>query len=68
MRLDDFRREYPELDGAPDVDTMGGLMVALVEAVPAAGESVVFRGLKLTAQVVDQRRVKELLVEVIRRK
>ena len=47
---------------------MGGLMVALVEAVPAAGESVVFRGLKLTAQVVDQRRVKELFVEVIRRK
>jgi putative hemolysin len=68
MRLDDFRREYPDLGELPDVDTLGGLLVSQLEVVPAAGESVVFRGLRLTARVVDDRRVKELAVEVIRKK
>lgn len=68
MRLDDFRREYPELGEVPDVDTLGGLLVSQLEVVPAAGEAVVFRGLKLTARAVDDRRVKELAVEVVRRK
>jgi len=67
MRLDDFRREYPELGDVPDVDTMGGLLVSVAEVVPATGEAVFFRGLKLTAQVVDERRVRELLVEVRRK-
>lgn len=66
--LDDFRREYPEIGVVPDVDTMGGLMVAQMEVVPAAGETLVFRGLKLTAQAVDERRVKELVVEVTKKK
>jgi putative hemolysin len=67
MRLDDFRREYPELGDVPEVDTMGGLLVSAAEVVPSAGEAVFFRGLKLTAQVVDERRVRELLVEVRRK-
>ncbi|MBI5383902.1 MAG: HlyC/CorC family transporter [Verrucomicrobia bacterium] len=68
MRLDDFRREYPDLGEGPGIDTMGGLMVALCEVVPAAGEAVVYRGLKLTAHVADERRVKEVLVESLRKK
>jgi putative hemolysin len=68
MRLDDFCREYPDLGEVRGVDTMGGLMVAQMEVVPAVGESVVFRGLKLTAQVADERHVKELLAEVVRKK
>jgi CBS domain containing-hemolysin-like protein len=68
MRIDDFRREYPELGGVPDVETMGGLMTSLMEVVPAMGESVMFRGLKLTAQWVEERRVRELMVEAVRRK
>jgi CBS domain containing-hemolysin-like protein len=64
----DFRREYPELGAVTAVDTMGGLLVSLLEAVPGAGESAVYRGLRLTAQVVDDRRVKELLVEVVKRR
>jgi CBS domain containing-hemolysin-like protein len=67
-RLDDFRREYPALGEVPGVDTMGGLMVSLMEVVPAAGEAVSFRGLKLTAQVVDDRRVRELLAETVNRR
>ena len=68
MRLDDFRREYPELGEVPDVDTMGGLLIHQLEVVPAQGESVMFRGLKLVAHSVDERRVRELMVEVAKRK
>lgn len=61
--IEDFRREYPNIGDVPDVDTMGGLLVRELEVVPAAGEAATFRGLKLTAQIVDDRRVHELLVE-----
>ena len=67
-RIDDFRREYPELGEVPAVDTMGGLLMNLLEVVPAPGQSAVFRGLRLTAQVADDRRTRELLVEVVRRR
>jgi putative hemolysin len=63
MRLEDFRREYPALSQAAEVDTMGGLMVALRETVPAIGESALFHGLKLTALAGDERRIREVLVE-----
>ncbi|HMJ90975.1 MAG TPA: hemolysin family protein, partial [Candidatus Acidoferrum sp.] len=62
MNVADFRREYPEL-GDVDVETMGGLLVSLLEVVPGAGDSVLFRGLKLTAHTVEERTVRELIVE-----
>jgi len=65
-RIDDFRREYAELGEVPGVETMGGLLVRLVETVPVPGESATYRGLKLTAHVTDQRRVKELVVEQLK--
>jgi putative hemolysin len=64
MRLDDFRREYPALGEVAEVETMGGLMMHQLGVVPAAGERVGFRGLSLTAQAVDERRVREVLVEL----
>src|SRR5581483_828159 len=67
MRLEDFRREYPALGEVPEVDTIGGLMVAERETVPAVGESVIFRGLKLTALAGDERRVRELRVETLKK-
>jgi putative hemolysin len=66
MRLDDFRREYPSLGDVADVETMGGLLSRLLDVIPSPGESSTFRGLKLTAQVTDERRVRELLVEVVK--
>ena len=63
LRLDDFRREYPALPDVAEVETMGGLLTSLLDVVPAPGESVTYRGLKLTAQAADERRVKEVLVE-----
>jgi putative hemolysin len=65
LRLDDFRREYPQLGEPPDVETMGGLLLNLMEVAPSPGDSVIFRGLKLTAQATDERRVREVLVEKV---
>src|SRR5216117_3371745 len=42
MRLDDFRRLYPELGELREVDTMVVVMIGLLEVVPAPGESRVF--------------------------
>jgi CBS domain containing-hemolysin-like protein len=64
MRLDDFRREHADLADMPGVETMGGLLVKLLDVVPNSGDAAAYRGLKLTAHAVDERRVKELLVEV----
>ena len=66
MRLEDFRREYSPLGEVPEVETMGGLLAHLAGVVPAAGESAAFHGLKLTAQLADERRVRELLVEQVK--
>jgi CBS domain containing-hemolysin-like protein len=66
LRLDDFRREYPALGEVPEVETLGGLLMSLLEVVPKPGDSAQFRGLKLTAQVTDERRVREVLVETVR--
>ena len=66
LRLDDFRREYPALGDVPEVETMGGLLASLLDVVPAQGQAATFCGLKLTAQVADERRVRELLVETVK--
>jgi putative hemolysin len=66
MRLDDFRREFPALGEVPEVETMGGLLAHLRGVVPEAGESALFRGLKLTAHAVDERRVRELMVQRVK--
>ncbi|HMP82056.1 MAG TPA: hemolysin family protein, partial [Verrucomicrobiota bacterium] len=66
MRVNDFRREHPTLGEVQEVETMGGLLTHLLGVVPLQGESATFRGLKLTAHVVDERRVRELIVEVSR--
>jgi putative hemolysin len=66
LRLDDFRREYPPLGQVEDVETMGGLLITLLQVVPSTGEAATFHGLKLIAQVTDERQVKEILVEVVK--
>ena len=63
MRIEDFRREYPQLESPSGVDTMGGLVVALAEVVPPQGVTVNVGRLRLAAKVADERRVREVLVE-----
>ena len=66
-RMDNFRREYPQLPDVPGVETMAGLVLNKMEVVPVAGESVIIGGLRLTVQSADERRIGELLVEVIKK-
>ncbi|MBI1840165.1 MAG: HlyC/CorC family transporter [Verrucomicrobia bacterium] len=65
MRLDDFRREYPALGEVEDVDTLGGLVLKMMEVVPLPGQSVRCFGLKLTVRQAEERRIRELLVEEV---
>ncbi len=67
MRLEDLRRECPQLGEVQDVDTVGGWVVQLSEVVPPVGVSFVRYGLKLTVKEADVRRVREVLVEVVGR-
>jgi putative hemolysin len=64
MSVDDFRREYPQMPEAPGgAVTMGGVLMNLLEVVPQAGQYARLGDLRLTAQAVDERSVRELLVE-----
>jgi CBS domain containing-hemolysin-like protein len=67
-RVEDFRREYPEIGEVRGIDTMGGLMVDQLGVVPAQGEFAFFRGLRLTATAVDERRVREVIAESLKRR
>jgi CBS domain containing-hemolysin-like protein len=66
LRLDDFGREYPSLGEVPEVETMGGLLMYLLDVVPNPGDGANFRGLRLTAKTTDERRVRELIVETLK--
>jgi CBS domain containing-hemolysin-like protein len=68
LRLDNFRREYPQLPEFPGCETMAGLALQQFEVVPAAGESVTVSGLRFTVQAADERRIRDLLVEVVKKR
>ena len=68
MRLDNFRREYGPLQDVPGVETMAGLVLSKLEVVPAQGDSVTTDGLRLTVQVADERHIRELLVEAVKKR
>ncbi|MGP8201199.1 MAG: hemolysin family protein [Limisphaerales bacterium] len=68
LRLDNFRREYGPLQDVPGVETMAGLVLNKLEVVPAQGDAVTIDGLRLTVQVADERRIRELLVEVVKKR
>ena len=52
----------------PGVDTVGGLILTQLGVVPGQGESIQFRGLKWTAALVDERRVREVLIETVKKR
>jgi CBS domain containing-hemolysin-like protein len=68
LRLDNFRREYPQLPEVTGCETMAGLALRQFEVVPAPGDSIMFAGLRLTVQAADERRIGELLVERVKKK
>jgi putative hemolysin len=68
LRLDNFRREYPQLPEFPGCETMAGLALQQFEVVPAVGESVTVAGLRLTVQAADERRILDLEVELVKKR
>ncbi|MGD0813629.1 MAG: hemolysin family protein [Verrucomicrobiota bacterium] len=68
LRLDNFRREYGLLQDVPGVETMAGLVLNKLEVVPVQGDAVTIDGLRLTVQAADERRIRELLVEVVKKR
>lgn len=63
MEIEDFLPYHAQLGNISEVDTMGGLFTMQLGYVPESEESIQFRGLTMTAKVVGERRVKELLVQ-----
>ncbi len=63
VTIGDFRRECADIGEVPEVETIGGLLTMLLDVVPNAGDSAVFRGLKIVATRVDDRAVREVTVE-----
>jgi len=68
VAVNDFRREYPSLRHVPGVETMAGFALDAFQVVPTVGESVTCGGLRLTVRAADERRIRELLVEVVKKK
>lgn len=67
LPIEDFQKLVPQLKSLKEIDTMGGLLVALKEVVPKIGDSIKFSGLELTVVSANDRRVKELIVKKIGR-
>ena len=61
--LEDFRREYPALERAPGVDTIGGLVTSQLDSIPAVDTEVEFSGLTFRVTRADTRRVLEVVAQ-----
>jgi putative hemolysin len=68
MRVEDFQREYPDLPDVAGAETMGGILLNELGVVPTPGQSTVYHGLRLTAQAADDRRIREVIVEAVRKR
>ena len=61
--LEDFRREYPQLQRVPGVDTVGGLVASKSDMIPPVGKEIYFSGLSLKVTHADGRRVLEVVAQ-----
>ena len=61
--LEDFRREYPQLQRTPGVDTIGGLVASKSNMIPPVGTEIYFSGLSLKVAQADGRRVLEVVAQ-----
>jgi CBS domain containing-hemolysin-like protein len=51
-----------DLDQGGDFETVGGLVFSALGHVPKPGETFVYKGLEITVQDADKRRVKEVRI------
>jgi CBS domain containing-hemolysin-like protein len=68
VRIDEFRREYPAIGDMDDCETLGGVVLNEAGVVPSVGDVINFRGLRFTINAADERRIREMQVEVIRKR
>jgi CBS domain containing-hemolysin-like protein len=68
VQIDDFRREYPAIGDIDDCETLGGVILTEAGVVPSVGDVINFRGLRFTVKAADERRIREMQVEVIRKR
>ena len=61
--LEDFRREYPQLQRTPGVDTIGGLVASKSDMIPPVGTEILFSGLNIKVTKADGRRVLEVVAQ-----
>ena len=62
--LEDFRREYPKLERAIGIDTIGGLVCAQLDYIPPKDTVVEFSGIEFCVTRADSRRVLEVTAKV----
>ena len=68
VSIDDFRREFPPIGDIDDYETLGGLVLTEAGVVPSVGDVINYRGLRFTVKAADERRIREMQVEVIRKR
>jgi CBS domain containing-hemolysin-like protein len=68
VHIDDFRREYPAIGDVDDCETLGGLVLTEAGVVPSVGDVINYRGLRFTVKAADERRIREMQVEVIKKR
>ena len=64
--LEDFRREYPKLERAIGIDTIGGLVCSQLDSIPPKGTVVEFSGVEFFVTRADSRRVLEVTAKAPR--
>lgn len=68
VQIDDFRREYPAIGEIDDCETLAGVILNEAGVVPSVGDVINFRGLRFTVKAADERRIREMQVEAIKKR
>jgi CBS domain containing-hemolysin-like protein len=63
LEIEEFEHYFDLKIEERNFETVGGLIIHLLERVPAAGEKVNFHNLEMTILEADNRRIRRLLVE-----
>ena len=63
LEIEEFEHFFNLKIEEKNYETVGGLIIFLLERVPSIGEKIIFQGLEMTIIDADNRRIRRLLVE-----